>query len=128
VRVAVSQLARVRERRGYSQRGFAAALGLSPSTLSGVENLHQRPWPKLRAAAARLLDVPEATLFPADEQPPVRQPGASVTAGSTIGVEADGDPAPSSLAPPRHLPAVSRTAGREGPARKEVAVDGNDDR
>jgi transcriptional regulator with XRE-family HTH domain len=88
MRIAVSELARVRQARGLSQRQLAALLGISASALSGVENLHHRAWPKLRAAAAEVLGVPERQLFPADEAPHAwltpapRSPGKSENAAA----------------------------------------------
>lgn len=61
--VEASELARQRKARGLTRKKFAELLGIAPSSLGLVENGHVRPWPKLRADAARLLGVGEGELF-----------------------------------------------------------------
>jgi transcriptional regulator with XRE-family HTH domain len=67
MRVPATELARVREARALSQKQLAELLGISPSTLSSVENGHSRPWPKLRRECAQILGLSEETLFPEKE-------------------------------------------------------------
>jgi len=67
-RAPVTELARVRRVHGILQRELARALGVSPATLSGVENGWRAPWPRLRADCARIFDVSEEALFPPDER------------------------------------------------------------
>ena len=63
MRIAATRLAQEREKRGISQTQLANLLGISRSALSNVENGHVAPWPRLRRAAAKTLDVPEESLF-----------------------------------------------------------------
>jgi transcriptional regulator with XRE-family HTH domain len=57
----------IRQRRqelGLSQTRLACMLGIAESTLSDVELGKRQPWPKVRKALARTLNVPERQLFP----------------------------------------------------------------
>jgi transcriptional regulator with XRE-family HTH domain len=67
VRIPATALAKARIARRLSQRELARQLGVSPSTLSAVENGWQAPWPKLRADCARALKCGERELFPPGE-------------------------------------------------------------
>ena len=58
-----TNLARERNARGLTQEQFAQLLGIARSSLSSVENGYVRPWPRLKADAARFLAVPEDALF-----------------------------------------------------------------
>ena len=70
MRFPASALARVREERGMKQKELAGLLGLSPTTLSSVENGWVAPWPRLRRDASRLLGCPEEALFGTDDPTP----------------------------------------------------------
>lgn len=105
MQVQATRLARERVRRGIQQKEFAALLGLSPSTLSTVENGHRAPWPKLRADAARLLGLDEDELFPLDDRSAWRG-----TASEALAIR--GATAVSTLAiPEKRTPGLT---GREG--------------
>ena len=82
MQISATCLARERVKRGIKQFEFAALLGLSPSTLSTVENGHRAPWPKLRTDAARLLGLHEDELFPPGERRAWRATVADVVAVS----------------------------------------------
>jgi transcriptional regulator with XRE-family HTH domain len=73
-RVAVTELARVRARHGFTQRAFARELGMHPATLSQVENKHRAAWPKLKRDAAALLGMSEEELFPSADLRPREAP------------------------------------------------------
>ena len=64
MRQPITRLGELRRQRGLKQKDLARALGLSQSTLSGVENGHTRPWPRLRQQAARFFGLTEEELFP----------------------------------------------------------------
>ena len=59
MRVPATELARVREARGMSQKQLAELLGISQSALSSVENRHSRAWPKLMRECAQVLGLAE---------------------------------------------------------------------
>lgn len=67
MQVPATRLAEERIARGITQRDLARMLGVSPATLSSIENAWRAPWPKLRADCARILGIPEAKLFPPNE-------------------------------------------------------------
>jgi transcriptional regulator with XRE-family HTH domain len=46
-----------------SQSDLAGLLGISGSSVSAVENMHVKPWPRFRREAARALNVTEDELF-----------------------------------------------------------------
>ena len=59
-----SKLARVREERGLTQQALGDFLGVAASSISVIENLHTRPWPRFRRKAAKFFALPEDELFP----------------------------------------------------------------
>ena len=67
-----TRLAQVREQRGLTQRQLGELIGLSSSSVSGIENGHIRPWPKFRRDVADLLDLNESDLF--DDLMSLREP------------------------------------------------------
>jgi transcriptional regulator with XRE-family HTH domain len=69
MRFPATRLAEIRQQRGITQNQLAALLGLSPSSVSAVENGHVRPWPRFRREAARCLGIDESALFPEHEVP-----------------------------------------------------------
>jgi transcriptional regulator with XRE-family HTH domain len=68
MRIAITELARARIAAGLSQKDLAARVGIAQGTLSAVENGWRVAWPKLRAACAAELGIPEDTLFPQHER------------------------------------------------------------
>ena len=64
MREPTTRLGEIRRQRGIKQKDLARALGLTQSTLSGVENGHTRPWPRLRQQAANFFGHTEEELFP----------------------------------------------------------------
>lgn len=72
-----ASIRRLRTARGVSLRALAAGLGVSPATLSAVENGHTGVSAVRVAAIADLLGVPVARVF----DPDGRGPGAGVRAG-----------------------------------------------
>ena len=64
MRQPVTRLGEIRRQRGIKQKDLAHALGLAQSTLSGVENGHTKPWPRLRQQAAHFFGYTEDELFP----------------------------------------------------------------
>lgn len=69
MRQPISALARARIRSGLTQTQLGDLMGVSGSSVSIVENLHTRPWPRFRASAAAVLQVPEEDLFPESSDP-----------------------------------------------------------
>jgi transcriptional regulator with XRE-family HTH domain len=66
-----SELAKAREARGIRQKDLARFLGITPTSLSSVENGWVAPWPRLRRDAARILGCSEEGLFGSGEPPPI---------------------------------------------------------
>ena len=64
VRTPATHLAILRADRGMTQAELAQLLGLSPSSVSAVENQHTRPWPRFRRECSKIFGVPESELFP----------------------------------------------------------------
>ena len=64
VRIPATRLAVLRKDRGMTQADLARRLGLSPSSVSAVENQHTRPWPRFRRECSKIFGVPESELFP----------------------------------------------------------------
>ena len=62
--IPISNLARLRLDRRLTQRQVAQLVGIAPTTLSQIENLHRAPWPKLRRDLATVFGVEEEELFP----------------------------------------------------------------
>jgi len=81
-----ASIRRLRTARGISLRALAAGLGVSPATLSAVENGHTGVSAVRVAAVAELLGVPVARVF----DPDGRGPGPGVLTG----LPAPGPPAP----------------------------------
>jgi transcriptional regulator with XRE-family HTH domain len=73
VRFPGSELAKAREARGIKQKDLARLLGITPTSLSSVENGWVAPWPRLRREAARILGCTEDDLFGSGEPPPVER-------------------------------------------------------
>lgn len=70
VRTAFSRRVRfLREERGFSQEGFAAASGLDRSYYGGIERGQRNVALDNIATIARTLDVPIRELFPSEEPP-----------------------------------------------------------
>jgi transcriptional regulator with XRE-family HTH domain len=69
MRLPATRLAEIRQERGMTQAQLGDLLGLSPSSVSAVENGHIRPWPRFRREAARCLGIDEDELFPEHEVP-----------------------------------------------------------
>ncbi len=53
-----------RERLGFSQTELARRAKVASQNLSAIENGRLAPWPKVRRALARVLQVPQSELFP----------------------------------------------------------------
>jgi len=62
--VPVRPLRLVRNARGLSQKELSLASGVDPSTISRLENGHQRAYGVTRARLARVLGLSEAEIFP----------------------------------------------------------------
>lgn len=58
----------VRVARNFSQARLARASGLSPSTISRLENGHEQPYRLTRERLAEVLDYPVGELFPENEK------------------------------------------------------------
>ena len=63
MRYAGTKLAQVRESQGMTQKHLAEIMGLAPTSVSAVENMHVYPWPKFRTNAAIALNCSEEELF-----------------------------------------------------------------
>ncbi len=63
MRIATTRLAEARELAKLTQTQLAEQIGVSPSSVSAVENRHVRPWPRFRRLAAQALGVAEEDLF-----------------------------------------------------------------
>jgi len=63
MRYAGTKLAQVRESQNMTQKRLAEIMGLSPVSVSNVENKHIAPWPKFRRNAAKALNCSEEELF-----------------------------------------------------------------
>ena len=59
----ITRLAEVRETRGLTQKELGELVGVSPVSVSAIENRHVRPWPKFRRDASRVLGIDERELF-----------------------------------------------------------------
>jgi transcriptional regulator with XRE-family HTH domain len=63
MRRTISKHEEIRRLRGYTITALAAAVGVSHSYVSLVEGGLERPSPRYRKAAARVLGVPEDLIF-----------------------------------------------------------------
>ena len=72
-----SPLRLVRVHRGFSQERLALACGLSPSTISRLENGREQPYQLTRERLAEVLGWPAADLFPNDRDPRATGPRES---------------------------------------------------
>lgn len=60
----ISRLEIERRKQGLTKKALAAQMGVNPSSVVTMET--RRSWPKLRATAAVVLNVPESELFTED--------------------------------------------------------------
>lgn len=60
----MTQLRRIRESKGFSQRQLAQFAGIAQANLCAAERGKLILWPKARKALSAVLGVPEEKLFP----------------------------------------------------------------